>query len=214
MTNHIDRLPEIAKAETVIGTYPDLGSSDGRGLVIIKEPSSFSKIASGKAAILWIECEAWTDAQAAGHHGDVIDGARRTECELRDAIEGALAPMTDRCLAEARHQLAHWVGRGRFRGEDDLPGTPGQVTTDHAVILLAHEPDIFVKVLSRVCLTWAGHTHGGQIRIPLLWPSFVPSRSGARFAYGHIVETGRHMIVSGGLGTNSVPVWLGMPDQR
>jgi hypothetical protein len=62
MTNHIDRLPEIAKAETVIGTYPDLSSSDGRGVVIIKEPSSFSKIASGKAAILWIECEAWTDA--------------------------------------------------------------------------------------------------------------------------------------------------------
>jgi hypothetical protein len=24
MTNHTDRLPEIAKAETVIGTYPDL----------------------------------------------------------------------------------------------------------------------------------------------------------------------------------------------
>ena len=62
MTNHIDRLPEIAKAETVIGTYPDLSSSDGRGAVIIKEPPSFSKIASGKAAILWIECEAWTDA--------------------------------------------------------------------------------------------------------------------------------------------------------
>jgi predicted MPP superfamily phosphohydrolase len=121
--------------------------------------------------------------------------------------------MTNRFLAEARHQLAHWVGRGRFRGEDDPPGTPGQVTTDHAVILLAQEPDIFVKVLWRVYLTWAGHTHGGQIRIPLLWPSFVPSRSGARFAYGHIVETGRHMIVSGGLGTNSVPVWLGMPPE-
>jgi uncharacterized protein len=63
------------------------------------------------------------------------------------------------------------------------------------VILLAHEPDIFVHVPPRVCLTLAGHTHGGQIRIPMLWPSFVPSRYGARFAYGHIVETGRHMIV-------------------
>ena len=60
-------------------------------------------------------------------------------------------------------------------------GTLAQVTTDHPVILLAHEPDIFVKVPPRVCLTLAGHTHGGQIRIPLLWPSFVPSRYGARF---------------------------------
>src|SRR5262249_1503882 len=62
-------------------------------------------------------------------------------------------------------------------------------------------------------LTLAGHTHGGQIRIPLLWPTFVPSRYGARFAYGHIVESGRHMIVSGGLGTSTLPVRLGMPPE-
>jgi predicted MPP superfamily phosphohydrolase len=116
-------------------------------------------------------------------------------------------------IAGLGDQLAHRVGRGTFRGEDDLPGTLGRVTTDHPVILLAHEPDIFVKVPPRVCLTLAGHTHGGQIRIPLLWPSFVPSRYGARFAYGHIVETGRHMIVSGGLGTSSLPVRLGMPPE-
>jgi hypothetical protein len=116
-------------------------------------------------------------------------------------------------IAGLGDQLAHLLGRGKFRGEDDLPGTLGQVTTDHPVILLAHEPDIFVKVPPRVCLTLAGHTHGGQIRIPLLWPTFVPSRYGARFAYGHIVESGRHMIVSGGLGTSSVPVRLGMPPE-
>jgi predicted MPP superfamily phosphohydrolase len=81
------------------------------------------------------------------------------------------------------------------------------------VILLAHEPDIFVRVPRRVSLTLAGHTHGGQIRIPLLWPGFVPSRYGARFAYGHIVEGGRHMIVSGGLGTSFPPVRLGVPPE-
>jgi predicted MPP superfamily phosphohydrolase len=116
-------------------------------------------------------------------------------------------------IAGLGDQLAHWVGPGKFRGEDDLPGTLNQVTTDHPVILLAHEPDIFVRVPPRVCLTLAGHTHGGQIRIPVLWPSFVPSRYGARFAYGHIIEEGRHMIVSGGLGTSFVPVRLGVPPE-
>jgi uncharacterized protein len=116
-------------------------------------------------------------------------------------------------IAGLGDQLAHRLGRGQYRGLDDLPGTLRQVTTDHPVILLAHEPDIFVKVPPRVCLTLAGHTHGGQIRIPLLWPSFVPSRYGARFAYGHIVESGRHMIVSGGLGTSFAPVRLGMPPE-
>ena len=101
----------------------------------------------------------------------------------------------------------------QFRGVDDIAGTLAQVTTDDPVILLAHEPDIFVRVPPRVSLTLAGHTHGGQIRIPLLWPYLVPSRYGARFAYGHIVERDRHMIVSGGLGTSFAPVRLGVPPE-
>jgi uncharacterized protein len=64
-----------------------------------------------------------------------------------------------------------------------------------------------------VALTLAGHTHGGQIRLPLIWPAFVPSAYGARFAYGHIVEDDRHMIVSGGIGTSEVPLRLGVPPE-
>jgi len=57
------------------------------------------------------------------------------------------------------------LGNGRFRGEDDLAGTLAQVTTEHPVILLAHEPDIFPKVPERVSLTLCGHTHGGQVAL-------------------------------------------------
>jgi predicted MPP superfamily phosphohydrolase len=64
-----------------------------------------------------------------------------------------------------------------------------------------------------VSLSIAGHTHGGQVRVPFVWPEFVPSRYGARFAYGHIVEQGRHLIVSGGLGVSSVPVRFGVPPE-
>ncbi len=116
-------------------------------------------------------------------------------------------------LAGLGDQLAHPLGRHAFRGEDDLAGTLAQVTTDHPVILLAHEPDIFTKVPPRVALTLSGHTHGGQIRIPGLWRSWVPSKYGARFAYGHIIESERHLIVSGGLGTSFVPVRLGVPPE-
>jgi uncharacterized protein len=66
-------------------------------------------------------------------------------------------------------------------------------------------------VLSRVALTLSGHTRGGQIRLPLIWPAFVPSKYGARFAYGHVVEHDRHLIVSGGLGTSIVRARLGVP---
>lgn len=116
-------------------------------------------------------------------------------------------------LAGLGDQLAYKLGHRRYLGVDDLPGTLAQVRTDDPVILLAHEPDIFPRVPARVALTLSGHTHGGQIRLPLIWPAFVPSEYGARFAYGHVVEEDRHLIVSGGLGTSFVPVRLGVPPE-
>jgi predicted MPP superfamily phosphohydrolase len=116
-------------------------------------------------------------------------------------------------LAGIGDQLAYPLGRGRFRGVDDLPGTLARLTDDDPAILLVHEPDIFPHVPDRFALTLAGHTHGGQVRVPFLWPYWVPSRYGTRFAYGHVVERDRHMIVSGGLGTSSVPMRLGVPPE-
>jgi predicted MPP superfamily phosphohydrolase len=116
-------------------------------------------------------------------------------------------------LAGIGDQIAYQLGHGHFRGVDDLPGTLRHVKTDDPVILLVHEPDIFVRIPPRVALTLAGHTHGGQIRVPLIWPHFVPSAYGARFAYGHIVEDDRHMIVSGGLGTSIIPARFGVPPE-
>jgi uncharacterized protein len=116
-------------------------------------------------------------------------------------------------LAGIGDQLAHRIGHGHFRGVDDLPGTLARVRTDDPVLLLVHEPDIFPRVPARVALTLAGHTHGGQIRLPLIWPAFVPSKYGARYAYGHVAEGNRHMIVSGGLGTSTIPARLGVPPE-
>jgi uncharacterized protein len=116
-------------------------------------------------------------------------------------------------LAGIGDQLAFPLGHHRYRGVDDLPGTLAQIRTADPVVLLVHEPDIFPRVPSRVALTLAGHTHGGQIRLPLVWPLFVPSKFGARYAYGHIVESDRHMIVSGGLGTSIIPARLGVPPE-
>ena len=95
--------------------------------------------------------------------------------------------------------------RAGWQGLDDLPATLAQVTDDAPVILLAHEPDIFPDVPERVCLTISGHTHGGQINL-FGWKPVVPSRFGARYAGGHIEESGRHLVVSRGLGCSIIPV--------
>jgi len=116
-------------------------------------------------------------------------------------------------LAGLGDQIAYWLGPNEFRGVDDLPSTLAKVSTNDPVILLAHEPDIFPLVPHRVALTLAGHTHGGQIKFPYMRPIWVPSAYGPRFAYGHIVENERHMIVSGGLGTSIVPMRLNVPPE-
>ena len=101
---------------------------------------------------------------------------------------------------------------GRWRGADDLPATLAALADDAPAILLAHEPDIFPRVPARVALTLSGHTHGGQVRLPGV-PLRVPSNYGARYAHGHVIEDGRHLIVSAGLGTSSLPVRFGVPPE-
>lgn len=102
-------------------------------------------------------------------------------------------------------------------GEDerpvaDLDATLAALRTDEPAILLAHEPKIFAGLTDRFALTLAGHTHGGQIRF-LGWSPISADSYGNRYAYGHVVEDGRHLIVSGGLGLSKLPVRLGVPPE-
>lgn len=121
-------------------------------------------------------------------------------------------------IAGLGDQWAFWSPRGRTGGRfahagiDDLDGTLARISDDAPVVLLAHEPDVFVDVPSRVALTLAGHTHGGQITLAGYAP-IVPSRFGRRYVYGHVVEEGRNLIVSGGLGCSGLPIRLGRPPE-
>ncbi|MBT9288414.1 metallophosphoesterase [Prosthecodimorpha staleyi] len=100
-----------------------------------------------------------------------------------------------------------------FIGKHDLGRALGRVTDDAPVIHMAHEPDLFVSMPERVALTVSGHTHGGQVRVPFVGAVVVPSAYGRRFAYGHIVEGGRHLVVSGGLGCSGLPVRFMAPPE-
>ena len=80
-------------------------------------------------------------------------------------------------------------------------------------LVLAHEPDVFVRVPERASLTLAGHTHGGQVKLPLLGRPVIPSKYGQRFAAGHVEEEGRHLFVTTGVGTSVFPVRFGVPPE-
>jgi predicted MPP superfamily phosphohydrolase len=118
-------------------------------------------------------------------------------------------------LAGLGDQLAYLPAR-RFRpvkriGVDDLAATLAKVTDDAPVILLAHEPDVAMRVPARVALQLSGHTHGGQVRL-FGWSPVVPSRYGNQLAYGH-TRTNCDVVVSGGLGCSIMPFRLGVPPE-
>ena len=163
----------------------------------------------------------WDDLEAQQTGKGPVLGRRKLEAAGIPVYENDAIPLAKEgqrfWLAGLGDQLAFHkgrrkVGRRGFKGVDDLEGTLAKVSDDAPVILLVHEPDIFPRVPSRVSLTLAGHTHGGQIRC-FGYSPMVPSRFGNRYAYGHVVEEGRHLIVSGGLGCSVLPVRIGVPPE-
>lgn len=118
-------------------------------------------------------------------------------------------------LAGLGDQLA-FAPAQRFRrvlrtGVDDLGATLAKVTDEAPIILLAHEPNIALRVPSRVALQLSGHTHGGQVRL-LGWSPAVPRQHGVRLAYGHF-RLKCDVIVSGGLGCSMMPIRVGVPPE-
>jgi predicted MPP superfamily phosphohydrolase len=163
----------------------------------------------------------WDDLTAQRARKGPVLGRRMLEREGVPVYENDVVRLSHNgrpfWLAGLGDQLAFINGRGKgvrrtFQGVHDLEGTLAKVTDDAPVILLAHEPDIFTRVPARVSLTLSGHTHGGQVRV-LGYSPMVPSRYGNRYAYGHVVEDGRHLVVSGGLGCSILPVRIGVPPE-
>ena len=75
-------------------------------------------------------------------------------------------------------------------------------------ILLAHRPEHFITYCDMGAdLILAGHTHGGQIRIPFIGGFYAPTQGlGAKYISGKYQQDDTTMIISRGLGNSSVPV--------
>ncbi|WP_170610487.1 metallophosphoesterase [Ruegeria arenilitoris] len=126
-------------------------------------------------------------------------------------LSNAEVNLDDARVWSARLEDQRAIPRGlrKCRRLHDLPATLAQVIDDAPVIMMAHEPGMFPEMPKRVALTVSGHTHGGQIRFAG-WAPFVPSQCRNRYAYGHVHEDGRDLIVSGGIGCSILPVRFGV----
>jgi predicted MPP superfamily phosphohydrolase len=101
-----------------------------------------------------------------------------------------------------------------WEGSYDLKRAVRSVPADAPLILLSHNPDVNEDVEARsleMDLIISGHTHGGQINLPIIGTPFLPSSFGAKYRQGLVRDGARRTWVSRGLGVFFVPVRLNCP---
>ncbi|MCL2639618.1 MAG: metallophosphoesterase [Phycisphaerales bacterium] len=123
---------------------------------------------------------------------------------------GALRDAGVRMLRNTSHQPREGKGELCFVGVDDFRMLPlderafTRVPRDAAVVLLVHNPDIYEHVEKhRWDLMLAGHTHGGQVRIPGIGPLILPISHRERAAgliYPDTARPDRVLYVNRGVG--------------
>lgn len=144
-----------------------------------------------------------------GNHDEWGD----TEGEFRAAFRAAQIPVFKN---EATKLIASgtpfWlVGVGDLEtGNDDVASALKDVPIGAPTLVFSHEPDIFPAVPEWVGLTVAGHTHGGQVSVPLVGALQVPSRYGQRYVQGLVSERGHQIYITSGIGTSILPVRFGV----
>lgn len=126
-----------------------------------------------------------------GNHDWLDEGAR-----MEDALRGAGITVLENAAVEQRPGL--WIaGLADFTTQVPRAGEAlADVPEGAACILLTHDPDAFDLAGPRPSITLSGHTHGGQIHVPLLWRLWTSSR----YRAGHHERDGRHLYVTRGIG--------------
>lgn len=103
-----------------------------------------------------------------------------------------------------------------YLGKDDLQAALKETGGEAGPkVLLAHAPEIFqTAVKEKVDIVLVGHTHGGQIRIPVVGAVVVPGQGLLpKFDYGLYTGGVTRMLITGGLGESVLPIRFNMPPE-
>lgn len=201
------RPPQLRRIAAAIGrSRPDLvlflgDFVDDEGLIGDEvSPESAARALDGTTARLGV-------FGLLGNHDWRYDGGR-----VRRAMEGAGIRILENEAVDLGGLWLAVVGdraSARARVDDALAKVPA----GDPVIVATHSPDVFPEIPARVSLTLAGHTHGGQVNVPLLRRRWIPSRFGARYADPVVEEDGKVLFVHPGIGTSTLPIRVGAPPE-
>jgi predicted MPP superfamily phosphohydrolase len=128
-------------------------------------------------------------------HASPILGRTLSRAGVRMLVNGA-EEFPGFCVAGMD---SHRGGRPRL-AEAIGPLPPGK-----PVLLAWHEPDTFdLHRDPRIALQVSGHTHGGQIRAPVVGPILLPEY-GRKYPYGLYRRGAARLFVTRGIGTLTIP---------
>lgn len=138
-----------------------------------------------------------------------------------DAIRSAINALGVEVLENQAIVLSRPGGDALLAGLNDLEADvlPSYAAalenapTGLPTIVMAHEPDVFQMRHPGIALTLAGHSHCGQVNLPVLGRPILPSPGSQRWPCGLYEVAGRRLYVSGGLGVSILPVRFNQPPE-
>jgi predicted MPP superfamily phosphohydrolase len=146
-----------------------------------------------------------------GNHDYACDASRLTSLLERRGIR--VLRNESACLATGSREL--WIVGidDAVLGAPDLPRAFAGVPRDSAVLALWHEPDWATETARfRPMLQLSGHSHGGQVRLPLLGNIAAPS-GGRRYVTGLNDAAGMPVYTSRGVGVFRPPIRFRCPPE-
>jgi predicted MPP superfamily phosphohydrolase len=147
-----------------------------------------------------------------GNHD--MQNAGRT---YRDLIaDTPLTDLTNRAVSVTCEGERLWLAGldDLWWGQPNLDRALEKVPARSAVVLLCHNPDFMeVHPDSRVGLALCGHTHGGQVYLPIFGAPWMPTRYGDKYRHGLVQGPASQVFVSRGLGESGVPLRVGAPPE-
>lgn len=140
--------------------------------------------------------------------------------QVREAAQAAGVTMLDgapvRVTLENGHAvLLHGFEHPWPKGEGKQAPAPAKGSSSgprDLSLILTHTPDNIYRLRKWGCdAIFAGHYHGGQMRLPLIGPLVVPSKYGRRYDRGHFQFGNTHLFVTAGVDSAEPPVRLWCP---
>lgn len=101
-----------------------------------------------------------------------------------------------------------------WSGDDDLPAAMRSVPARDPKMLLCHNPQGIHRAAAHgIDFVVSGHTHGGQVRLPVVGSLRGKSKLGERFIDGWNHLNGTQIYISRGIGRSVVPLRLNCPPE-